>query len=138
MKQKPAYSPTPVVQGSWKVCSSNTIAQDGGFSAVGYYFGRKLEQDLNVPIGLIQDCIGGTPAEAWTSRDALEADPELRDLIEGYDKVRAAYLAKRAQYQRDEPALMEKYNAEVGLAKKQGTRPPGKPSAPKDPIQNPQ
>jgi len=131
----PPAGAAPEMKSRWVACSPQTAA---GFSAVGYAFGRDLRKKLDVPVGLIACNWGGTPAEAWTSREALEADPELRDLIEGYDKVRAAYLAKLAQYQRDEPALMEKYNAEVGLAKKQGTRPPGKPSAPKDPIQNPQ
>ncbi len=68
-----AYSPAAVPQGSWKVCSPQTVGVDGwgGFSAVGYFFGRRLQQDIHVPIGLVQDCWGGTPAESWTSAGAL-------------------------------------------------------------------
>jgi sialate O-acetylesterase len=59
------YSPTPVdtVDATWKVCSPETVAS---FSAVGYYFGRHLWNELNVPIGLVSSNWGGTPAEAWT------------------------------------------------------------------------
>ena len=69
-------SPTPLdlVKGSWSVCSPETIVKDGwgGFSAVGYFFGRDLERDIHVPIGLLETTWGGTPAEAWTSASALK------------------------------------------------------------------
>ena len=66
-----AYSPASVTQGSWKICSPQTVAEDGGFSAVAYFYGRALQGKLHVPIGLIEDCMGGTPAESWTSPEAL-------------------------------------------------------------------
>jgi len=68
-----AYSPVAMPQGSWKICSPQTVGADGwgGFSAVAYFFGRRLQQDIHVPIGLVQDCVGGTPAESWTSAEAL-------------------------------------------------------------------
>ena len=58
----------------WAVCSPDSIKQGGwgGFSAVGYYFGRELFQKTKIPIGLIQDCWGGTPAEAWISEAGLK------------------------------------------------------------------
>ncbi len=64
----------------WAECSPATLASGGwgGFSAAAYYFGRELHKQLNVPIGLIQTSVGGTPAEAWTSRKALEAEPLLK------------------------------------------------------------
>jgi sialate O-acetylesterase len=40
-------------------------------SAVAYYFARRVQQDIHVPIGLVLDDVGGTPAEAWTSAEAL-------------------------------------------------------------------
>jgi sialate O-acetylesterase len=68
-----AYSPTAVPQGSWKICSPQTVAGNGwsGFSAVAYFFGRKLQDELHVPIGLVEDCWGGTPAESWMSPESL-------------------------------------------------------------------
>jgi sialate O-acetylesterase len=66
-----AYAPTAVPQGSWKICSPQTVAEGAGFSAVAYFFGRKLQDELHVPIGLIEDCWGGTPAESWMSPESL-------------------------------------------------------------------
>jgi sialate O-acetylesterase len=68
-----AYSPAVVPQGSWKICSPQTVAENGwgGFSAVAYFFGRKLQDELHVPIGLIEDCWGGTSAESWMSPESL-------------------------------------------------------------------
>ena len=66
---------------SWKVCTPQNIAQGGwnGFSAVAYFFGRDLNQKLNVPIGLIESSWGGTIAQAWTSGDTLLKRDDLRD-----------------------------------------------------------
>jgi sialate O-acetylesterase len=72
VKSQPAYAPARVVHGSWKVCTPATVAQDGGLTAVGYYFACKIQRDIGVPIGLVQDCIGGTPAESWTSPETLK------------------------------------------------------------------
>ena len=52
-----------------------------------YFFGRELQQQLHVPIGLIQTAWGGTPAEAWTSREALahigpDFDQSLNALVQ--------------------------------------------------------
>jgi sialate O-acetylesterase len=80
----PAYAPAPIVEGTWKVCSPQTINEDGGFSAVGYFFARKIQRETNVPIGLIQDCIGGTPAESWTSPETLR---KFKDFDAGLDEV---------------------------------------------------
>jgi sialate O-acetylesterase len=72
-----ATSPYPQDEchGIWAVCDSNTLKT---FSAVGYFFGKKLNRDLNVPIGLINSSWGGTPAEAWTPEEVITAEPELK------------------------------------------------------------
>lgn len=67
----PSYSPSAASEGRWKICSPQTVAADGGFSAVAYFFARRVQADIQVPIGLIEDCLGGTPAEAWTSPETL-------------------------------------------------------------------
>lgn len=55
--------------GKWVECNPQTVP---GFTAVGYYFGRDLQKELKVPVGLIQSAWGGTPAEHWTSADVLK------------------------------------------------------------------
>ncbi len=89
VKSQPAYSPAPVVQGSWKICSPKTVTEDGGFSAVGYYFAQKLQSELNVPIGLIKDCLGGTPAEAWTSPETLRKLKDFDTALDEVERLRA-------------------------------------------------
>jgi sialate O-acetylesterase len=53
----------------WVVCSPETV---GSFSAVAYFFGKKLNQDLDVPVGLIHTSWGGTNIETWTSATDIE------------------------------------------------------------------
>ncbi len=81
----PAYHYTYVPQGSWKVVTPETSDR---VSAVAYYFARKVQQELHIPIGLVVDALGGTPAEAWTSAAALRS---LKDF-----DVPLAELEKRA------------------------------------------
>ncbi len=66
-----AYAPAKLPKGEWKICSPQTVADGGGFSAVAYFLGRSLQDNLHVPIGLIEDCMGGTPAESWASPETL-------------------------------------------------------------------
>jgi sialate O-acetylesterase len=58
----------------WVVCNPEDMKR---FSAVGYFFGSKLQQDLSVPVGLINSSWGGTPAEAWTPAADIEKDSSL-------------------------------------------------------------
>jgi sialate O-acetylesterase len=60
---------------TWVESSPDTV---GGFSAVAYHFGQKLQKELDVPVGLIHTSWGGTPAQAWTSLEALDAEPSLK------------------------------------------------------------
>jgi sialate O-acetylesterase len=64
----PAYRHSEAIEGTWKAVSPETADR---ISAVGYYFARKVQHEIHVPIGLVVDALGGTPAEAWTSADAL-------------------------------------------------------------------
>ncbi|GAB6007430.1 sialate O-acetylesterase [Dysgonomonas reticulitermitis] len=68
-----------VTGNGWRKCSPGNIPD---FSATSYFFGRKLHQDLKIPIGLIHTSWGGTPAESWTSNESLEMMPEFRKEIE--------------------------------------------------------
>ncbi len=88
-------SPTVKVKASWQLCSPQAVP---GFSAVGYYFGRDLQAARKVPVGLIQSDWGGSPAEAWMSREALEINARYQtEVLDTYAVAeknhRAALLA---------------------------------------------
>lgn len=73
VEQDKQLKPQPDIPGGkWKICDSNNVKQ---FSAVAYYFARKIHVDQNVPVGIIQSSWGGTPVEAWTSREMLLTSP---------------------------------------------------------------
>lgn len=70
---------------AWVIAAPDTRAK---WSAVAYYFAKKLNQELGIPIGIIDCTWGGTPAEAWTPREKLESMPEYKDAI---DRALTAY-----------------------------------------------
>ncbi|GAO41341.1 sialate O-acetylesterase [Flavihumibacter petaseus] len=73
--KKATSYPQDDVVAKWTTCDSISLKS---FSAVGYFFGKKLQQELNVPIGLINSSWGGTPAETWTPEAKVQRDPELK------------------------------------------------------------
>ncbi|NJM94770.1 MAG: sialate O-acetylesterase [Cytophagales bacterium] len=67
----------------WSRCTPETVAK---FSAVGYYFGKQLQADLQVPIGLLDINWGGTTSEVWTSPEALLTHPDFAEMVKTYGK----------------------------------------------------
>lgn len=90
-------SPKPLddVTGSWAACSPNNVKT---FSAVAYFFGRDLYQNLKIPIGLISSSWGGTKAEAWTSQNVLEENPDFLSILETDAKNEKLYQEKLENY----------------------------------------
>ena len=80
-----------------------TPAAVSNFSAVGYFFSRELQRARNVPVGFIHSSWGGTPAEAWTRRDALAEDPALQPLLAQYRRIEGEYPSQRYGYERRLP-----------------------------------
>lgn len=71
------------IECKWQVCSPQTVKD---FSAVAYFFARDLQKNLDIPIGIINSSVGGTPAEAWASMQTLRSLPELKPLLEIWEK----------------------------------------------------
>ncbi|GAC1312103.1 MAG: GDSL-type esterase/lipase family protein [Mucilaginibacter sp.] len=69
--------------GSWKECDASSA---GNFSAVAYFFGKKITSETHVPIGLIEIAVGGSPAESWIDRYTMENDDGLVDMLSTWRK----------------------------------------------------
>jgi sialate O-acetylesterase len=80
----PAAAPATKVGGEWRACDAGNAA---GFSAAAFHFARELHRTLGVAVGVIQASVGGTPAEAWTPRQALRAEPTLMPMLEALDRA---------------------------------------------------
>ena len=116
--------PLDQVDATWTVCSPETA---GGFSAVGYFFGRDIHQALGVPIGLINTSWGGTPSEAWTSAEKLAGNPEYAPVFDWWAAAIERYPEEMEKYTNETvPAWQAKYNA----AKAAGETLPRRPRAP--------
>jgi sialate O-acetylesterase len=68
-----ADQPKDDCYGKWEQCSPESAKT---FSAVAYYFGKKLKKELDVPIGLIHTSWGGSTAEAWVREDILKSESD--------------------------------------------------------------
>ena len=73
----PSNSPKDDIKSTWQVCSP---AVAGNFTACGYYMARKLHQELDVPIGLLNSSWGGTRVEPWTPPVGFQKVEALSDI----------------------------------------------------------
>ena len=86
--RKPSPVPVEDVDAKWVVCTPES-ARD--FSAVMYYFGRQMHQDLKVPMGLIHTSWGGTPIASWISGPSLVANTRLEPFLTYWQNVILQY-----------------------------------------------
>jgi len=77
--------------GKWAVCNKENV---GDFSAVGYFFAKKIYAELKIPVGIINTSWGGTNVETWTSREAFENSSEFKDMIANVPQVDIDSLSK--------------------------------------------
>jgi sialate O-acetylesterase len=80
--------------GEWRVCAPETVKK---FSAVAYFTGRELHMNLEVPIGLLTTCWGGTDIEAWTPWSEQAEDSFARASKAGFDEKAKGYSPEKAQ-----------------------------------------
>ena len=92
-------------QGQWQVCTPETVKR---FSAIGFYFGRELNEKLNVPVGLINTSWGGTVAEAWTSAEALRAHGDFDTALDRLAEPERFAQADKEEFERQLVAWEQK------------------------------
>jgi sialate O-acetylesterase len=107
-----------------------TAANVDKFSALLFAFGLRLQQELDVPVGLMVGAAGGTPSGPWLSKEAYEADEACKDAIRKY-----AAANPPEEVQKKYEAVLAKWEKDAEAAKKDGKKPPPKPSPPPKPGQ---
>ena len=86
---KNAQGLTPDLRTGWQICSPDTAPY---ISAVAYYFAARIQEQLDVPIGLVTSDVGGSPIQAWLSLDALHRVPGCESLTNRVHRLGAAAL----------------------------------------------
>ncbi|RQO68993.1 sialate O-acetylesterase [Pedobacter sp. KBW01] len=109
--------------GSWAKLDENAA---GDFSAVAYYFAEKLVSNEQIPVGLIQMAVGGSPLESWLDRKTMEHDDLLVDMQDNWRKSdflqdwvrgRADVNLKNAVNPKQRHPYAPAYNYEAGISK---------------------
>ncbi|MDP6630645.1 MAG: sialate O-acetylesterase [Kiritimatiellia bacterium] len=119
--------PLADLKSEWQVCSPSTA---GGFTAVGYFFARKLHAELAIPIGLIGSNWGGTRVEPWTPPVGFRAIPELSDISARVDATLPGTAVGKAAYE-TLIAKVDTWSAEAKTKVAEGQCPPPLPTPPR-------
>jgi len=125
---KNSYEPQSEISGTWLIVTPDSVKE---MSAIGYLFARDMQEELKVPFGIITEAFGASTAEAWTSREALAADPRLKPLVDAFD-------AKVAEYKINPPdmtAALKAWQEAADKAKADGKMIPRRPGN-RNPVQD--
>ena len=108
--------------GNWRVSNEKNNA---GFSALLFSFGVRLQENLDVPIGLMQGAVGGTPSGFWLTQPMLDAHAPAKQNIARF----AATYNYEEQMKKHEAALVQ-WEKAAAEAKEKKAKIPAKPAAP--------
>ena len=84
VKKHLSYKPTKNIKGEWTAAIGAKILP---FSAVGYFFAKKMHNELNIPIGIIHASWGGSRAEAWASHDVIKTITNYNKEINEFEEI---------------------------------------------------
>ena len=98
IKNNLSAEPLKNCEGIWEVCRPSTV---GDFSATGYYFGRKIKEELDVPVGLVHASWGGTSVEPWISSDAQKHSREFKSIVKEWNPVLKSKSQEIISYYRE-------------------------------------
>ena len=107
VERRAAPQPMPDFRGAWTVCAPKTAE---AFSAVAFFFGRRIQAELGVPVGLINSSWGGTLAEVWTPAAAFA-------LGAGLDRLAIKVREADRQYREALPAKLGEFEAWIAAAR---------------------
>jgi len=117
---KNSYNPQSDISGSWLIVTPESVKE---MSAIGYLFARDIQKELKVPFGIVTEAFGASTAEAWMSREALAASPQLKPLIDAFDAKVVAYTTNPP----DMTAALKAWQEAADKAKADGKTPPRRP-----------
>jgi sialate O-acetylesterase len=126
-ESKAAQSPQADGSGQWAVCSPDTV---GTFSATLFFFGRELHRELQVPIGLINSSVGGTPIESWISAEAQAKVPELQTPLAADAKIAAKF--DEAQAKANYEKALARWKQQAAKSQAEGQPAPRRPRDPRE------
>lgn len=115
------------VDSQWAICSGSTV---NGFSATGFYFGRALNRDSDVPVGLIQAASGGTNAHSWINSETLKNDAVAEDTRSFWAAAVKAHPAAMERFEKAKVAWAEKVKAAKAAGETVAGRAPREPVGP--------
>jgi sialate O-acetylesterase len=112
-----ADAPAEDVKAGWELCAPEAVKN---FSAVAYYFGRDLQKELGVPIGLIHTSWGGSPAEVWTREEILADNPLYKaEIIDVFPENKKSFDAEVEKWEK-EKADLEKEGKKIARGRPWG------------------
>lgn len=109
--------------GQWEPANPEAVKE---FSAVGYFYGRILQDVLKVPVGLIDNSWGGSAAEAWVRLDILAADPIYKPYLDLWADKEKNVAANTVKWQ----AAMEEWKKKEAQARAANAPIPRAPVSP--------
>jgi sialate O-acetylesterase len=109
VKKAGARQPADECQGRWSVAAPDA---SGEFTAVGYYFGKELQQALKRPVGIIHSSHGGTYIEPWTPADCFDRIASFKVSADAMRKSADEYPVKRAKFAADFAAWLKQHALE--------------------------
>jgi sialate O-acetylesterase len=123
---KAADQPAQDCSGQWRVCTPETV---GSFSATAFFFGRRVQEELKVPIGLITTAVGGTPIESWNDAASQRAIPELAPMFSAaHEVIKFDPAAATVAFEQE----LEEWRLRAREARAKGEAPP---RAPRNPVE---
>lgn len=119
-----SYTVQTRVPGEWKVCNPENVRE---FSAVGYFFARDLQKELNVPVGIVCETFGGSCIEAWMRRETLSQIDDFKERLAKFDD---AYKSLTDEQKKKFDAAQAAWKIEAEKAEKAGQKAPRGPANP--------
>ncbi len=104
VKRNVSFTPLDSLSGSWEVATPESA---GDFSATAWFFAKKLNTELNIPIGIIHSSWGGTPAQAWTTAKYLEQVPTYEGISKTLNGYEAYYDSVKTAYKKLEKTAID-------------------------------